>query len=434
MTEIAYPRGNQAAQEAFLRDVAPGWSLYQGGWGSGKTWAASRKFLYLHGLNQCPGLAVAPTYGDIWRFVVPALIRTLDEWRWPYRVVRSEVPRLDVGGQTIYLISGEHPERFAGFEVGHLWIDEGARIQSSLEDPLRDAPLQIRGRLRHPGARVLHGLVSTTPEGTETWVQRDWFDKPLPAHRWYRGATSLNTDLDPAYTASLTASIPAELSEQYLAGKAVSFVSNRAHPTFSRARHVKTRSFNPQLPVHIGCDYNVSPMCWSMAQVSGDDVTVLDEVYLPDFAQVDSAVHAADARLREITGKTMPAGNAFVHFWPDRSAKSRSTVGDPEYVVMSDTAKRLGWNFTGDAHGVNPPVNARINLVSRMLLDATGKSRLSFHPRCVHLLEDVERTARASNGYDPGPDGKRGHFLDGLGYLLWGTCEPVGKAGVSSLL
>jgi hypothetical protein len=366
---------------------------------------------------------VGPTYGDIWRFMVPALVSALEEVHWKYKVTRNTVPVIEFAGQPVYIISAEHPDRFAGFEVGHIWVDEGARIQTSKEDPLRDAPLQIRSRLRHPKAKRLQLMVSTTPEGMDTWVQRDWFDKPLPNHRAYIGKTRDNTALRPEYLQAQLASLPAELVEQYLDGVAVSYTANRAHPTFRKAVHVESKQFDwlPGLPAHLGADYNVSPMCWIIGQQVGDCFHVLDEVVIPDFGQVDGAMHAAHAK--GWSTETTPDGskrNRVIVLHPDKSAKSRSTVGDPEFVVMTREAKALGWSYQGNANGVNPPITNRINLVSRMLLDATGRTRLFVHPRCVRLIEDLERTGRLANGgYDPGPEGKRGHILDGLGYTLW---------------
>ena len=71
--------GNQPAQHAFLWDMLPGETCYQGGLGSGKSWAGARKLLILHSANQCKSMAVAPTYGDLLRFVIPALIDALEE-------------------------------------------------------------------------------------------------------------------------------------------------------------------------------------------------------------------------------------------------------------------------------------------------------------------------------------------------------------------
>ncbi len=433
MTLTAYPRGNQAGQDSFLSDISSGWTLFQAGLGSGKSWAAARKLLYLHAVNQCPSLAVAPTWGDLWRFVVPAIVAAAEDWRWPVTIRRGDPPHLMVGGQIIHLLSADHPQRFAGFEVGALWIDEAARIPSSPVDPLRDAPTQIRSRLRHPSARVRQGMITTTPEGVDTWVQRDWFDSPKPGHRAYRGKTSGNSALPADYIESLRGSLPAELLRQYLDGEAVSYAANRAHPTFMAARHVKESQWRPFESAHIGADYNVSPLCWVIGQKQADGtLAILDELVVDDFATVDTAISLVTAKgwAHETLQSGARAPRTVIGH-PDRSAKNRTTTGDPQWTTMQNAARSNGWTLGGSAFGANPQINSRINLVSMLLVDGTGKSRLSIHPRCVRLIDELGRTSRLPNGYDPGPGNKRGHILDALGYLCWDLFAPGAEAGVA---
>jgi hypothetical protein len=115
---------------------------------------------------------------------------------------------------------------------------------------------------------------------------------------------------------------------------------------------------------------------------------------------------------------------------PDKSAKARNTVGDPEFTVMQQTARRLGWRYTGNANGANPPIGPRVNLASRMLKSAAGQVSLVIHPRCTTLIANLERTGRlSSGGYDPGASGKLGHILDALGYTLWDLFAPMREIG-----
>lgn len=417
-------RGNQPGQQSFLSDLRPGATAYIGGLGSGKTWAAARKFLYFHAFNRCPGLAVAPTYGDLWRFVVPALVAACDELAWDCTVHPSgrgmlKFPHLSIEGVPVLTLSAEDPERFAGFEVGHIWIDEGARLRESRENPLRDAPTQIRSRLRHPKAKRLHLLTSTTPEGTDTWVHSDFIAKPLPLHRVHRGKTSANAALPPSYLESLKAALPAELAAQYLDGEAVDYCADRAHPTFAVTKHVVAASSVPwrRGPVHVGADFNVSPLCWVAGQQQADgSFVVLDEVVCEDFGLVDTATRLAHDRGWGAWGP--------VHFHPDRSGHNRNRVGDPEVATIQATARSLGWDFRCDAFGANPPVNPRINLVSRMLLDGIGTVRLRVSDKCPRLVNELGHTGRKSSGYDPGQRGDRGHILDALGYLVWDIYAP----------
>jgi hypothetical protein len=421
-------QGRQAGQHDFLCDMAPGWTLYQGGYGSGKTWAAARKFLAMHCMNQSPSMAVAPTYGDLWRFIVPELQRACDEWGKAisikaYGSGEDRFCHAVINGAKIYLMSGDAPKRIAGFEVGLIWIDEGARVKEDGVNPTNDAPTQIRARLRHKRARVLAGMISTTPEGMETWIQRDFHDAPKADHRHYRGTTSGNDTLPASYVESLKASFGAELATQYLDGMAVNYARDRAHATFSKATHVRALAPNTSLPLHIGADFNVAPMCWVVCQQQGDVLCVLDEVVITDNAQVDRAVMGLKER---------GWGSQFAMILhPDRSSKSRSTTGDPEISVLKTTAKAIGLNMTGDAFGVNPAINSRINTLCRLIYDAAGKVRFAVDPRCKRVIDDLEKTSRGPNGYVPGPEGARGHILDALGYVAWDLYQPIAKAHVA---
>lgn len=322
-----------------------------------------------------------------------------------------------VRGNPIILLSGEHPERFAGFEVGQIWADEGARLKESRDDPLRDTPRQMRSRLRHPKAKRLHMMISTTPEGRDTWVYKDFEGAPKPNHRLYKGCTAANAALPPEYIQTQMESLPAELVAQYLNGEAVDYVADRAHPQFRRETHLTDQDWTRQ-PVYIGADFNVSPLCWVAGQRTPDGGFIfLDEIVISDYAQVDTAMQQAHDKGWNKWGA--------VHIHPDRSGNNRNRVGDPEVATIMQCGRRLSWDIRCDAqYGANPPINSRINLFSRLMQDATGKVRVRVHPRCVRLLDELAATGRKSNGYDPGSNGQRGHILDAAGYVLWDLFAP----------
>lgn len=415
--------GNQPAQQHYLADMGPGATAYTGGFGSGKTWAGARKFLWLHIYNhRSQGMVVAPTNEGMWRFCIPELQRACEEWGLEYSIHphgrgKDKAKHMLIEGRPVWLFSGEEPSSITGIEVGHCWCDEYARYPADPYNPLRNAGLQIRGRLRCKYAKLLHLTCTGTPEGLDTPLERD-FAAPAtrkPRHRIYRGSTRHNPALPTGYLTGLLGDLSANMIEQYVDGIAVSYLASRAHQTFSVADNVREIAWDPKLKLHLGADYNVSPLCFVAAQISNEEVRVLDEVVIEDFGQVDAAVQAAHDR---------GWGNYYVEMHPDRSAKARSTVGDPEFTTMQNQAKALKWRYGGNAYGANPPVNGRINLLSRMCLDANGKRRLLVHPRCKVLIHNLLNTGRGANGYDPGSEGKMGHILDALGYLVWDECRP----------
>lgn len=429
--------GNQVPQADFLRDMRSGWLAYVGGYGSGKSWAGARKLLFLHLWNQCPSAVYAPTYGDLWRVCAPELQRACEEAGCPFDMKPAgsglrPYPHMMVGGQPIILQSADEPGRIAGYEVGAAWIDEAARIPTSRDNPTRDAPTQIRARLRHPKARALVGFATTTPEGTETWLYRDFEEKPLPAHRYYRGRTADNPALPSDYASAIRSAFGAELAKQYLDGEAVDYRRDIAHPTFGDANISESADWPKDeagaprsVVVHIGADFNVSPLCWVAGWLRGDVLCIAEELVVDDFALVDDAMRKADALG---WGKR---GAVRVH--PDRSGGNRNRTGDPECVAMDKMGKTLGWVCTVETHGANPPVNQRINTVSRQVCDGNGARRLLVHPRCRRLRDEMRRTGRGGSGYDAGSDGKRGHILDALGYLIFDVSGPLGSAGVAAL-
>jgi hypothetical protein len=138
---------------------------------------------------------------------------------------------------------------------------------------------------------------------------------------------------------------------------------------------------------------------------------VIDELVISDGATVQLAMR----RAHDVGWGSYPA----VHLHLDKSSKNRSTTGPAQWSVIRDAASGYGWNIIGNASGVNPPINARIDNLSSWLMDGNGSVKLRIDPRCDKLLGDLAFTSRGSNGYNPGRNGDMGHILDALGYLLW---------------
>lgn len=381
---------------------------------SGKSWSGARKFAYLHAINtESEGMIIAPTREDLVRDIVPKFIDFCNELNWP--VLRKEQPlRLTVLGRVIHCMSAEEPRRISAFTVGHGWVDEAARVRESKTDPLDDAPTQIRGRLRCKKAKILQLIVTTTPEGVSTWVQRDWIDEKTrkPNHRVYFLKTVGNTALHADYFNDLMSTIPADLVDQYLDGHAVDFVADRAHKTFTLENHSPIE-MDHRLPLHIGLDFNVDPMCWVAVQLHDDQIHVVDEIHITKGTVVDVA-------FRQAVDKGWFKCSRIIYH-PDKSSKARSTTGEGEFATIQALTRKLGVNFTGSVMGHNPPILSRIGKLSRAILSADGQRRLKVNEKtCPRVILEMRTTGRKSDGaYDPGRDGDKGHVLDALGYVVY---------------
>mgnify|MGYP001086266894 CR=1 FL=1 len=398
---LTIPRiiANQEAQSNFINDMQPGWSAYVGGFGSGKTWAAARKFIICHLANDSKSLLVAPTWSDILRYQVPEIEQVCKEWGIPCRAklaAVTEAPCIYVGWgeHPILVISGDEPRRITGFEVGCIWIDEGARIPSHLIST-NDCKTQCESRLRAQVDHARIGIVSTTPEGQQGWVYEDFYEKPKPNHRIYVGRTHLNKYLPRDYVRSLMDSYSANQIKAYMDGEFVPLNNKLAHPEFDKVKHVKTIPFNPaHHKIIMGCDFNVDGMAWViMAEIEKDFIYQFDEIYIDQDARVDKTVHAVDEKGWGTFGP--------IDLSVDRSSKSRSIVGDRPVDVLVDTAQKLGWKFSSvNDQGSNPPTIDKIGKVSRFLEDANGKTHFAIHPACKKSIKYMSTTSLVKGNYD----------------------------------
>jgi len=108
----------------------------------------------------------------------------------------------------------------------------------------------------------------------------------------------------------------------------------------------------------------------------------------------------------------------------DAAGAARSTSGRSDYAIVRAFFPRAALRVGAS----NPPRRDRYNAVNLALRDARGRVRLRVHPRCTHLIDDLEQCV-----YQPGssmPDTAnplRGHISDALGYLV-ARVMPAGRA------
>jgi hypothetical protein len=108
----------------------------------------------------------------------------------------------------------------------------------------------------------------------------------------------------------------------------------------------------------------------------------------------------------------------------DAAGGSRSTSGHSDYAIVRE------W-FPGAALRVpasNPARRDRYNAVNAALCNARGEVRLRVHPRCRHLIDDLERVTYQPGTNEPDhADPLLGHIADALGYLV-AREMPAGRA------
>jgi hypothetical protein len=405
---------NQPAQTAFMRDFTSKECLYLSGFGGGKTWAGSRKLLCLHFKNQCPSLAVAPTYGDLFRIVVPAIQQALDEWRIPYKTYPNgngskKYPFIEVLGNDILLLSGDSPERMVGFEVGAIWSDESARLKSS-DIPMLDVPTLIRGRLRHPKASCKQILYTSTPEGTNCFLYRDFVENKTEERSIYIGSTVHNSALPQDYIESLKSSYSSRLQDAYLHGQFINASANLQFWAFDRKYVTSEPSIKEnEGKAFIGIDENVSPLSMLYGRYTKDRIWFAGEVQIKD-----------NANVLQLTGRYSSDDKRFDLFG-DSSINRRNTVGERFVDVFLKEMRNKGYQVTDKVNKANFDVFSSAECVNNCF----EKNKIRISPNCKQLIKDLENAqykpgtleTLKANGADP-------HLGDITRYVIFSEFRP----------
>jgi hypothetical protein len=401
---------NAGGQAAFCADWEHRYVALEGGWGSGKTWAGARKLLTLHLYNAfdehgqktaTPSAVIAPTYGNALDFALPAMLSACEDAGLTIDWNRSRSNLVLVGLGTrrepsvIMFRSADNPQRIAGWEVGAFWADEAARWKSDRHEPSNDPLLQIKGRLRHPRARLLQGLFTYTNEGDHTAIYEE-FHRGDEDHALYRAATADNPAVGAFYQDQLRNLTP-ELKRQYLDGHAVSLRGLRVYSQFDPQRHVDDAlALVPDRPLQLAVDFNLNPgMHAQLGQhfPELDLFTVVHEIHEP---RLD--VRGVATRLAALLSQLNFPVNLLEVFGDATGRSQWPGTSESCYGVLRQALHAAGIEHRLRVPRCNPPVTDRIDAFNSAMLDVRDEVHWRCHSRCVRLMEDLKRLRRDDDG------------------------------------
>ena len=193
---------------------------------------------------------------------------------------------------------------------------------------------------------------------------------------------------------------------------------------FDRQFNVRPCAYRPELPIVVGCDFNVNPMAWAVGHVIDKHVEWFDELWLRD-TNTQAALNTLGSRYNDHKSGWQFYGDA-----SSKSRKSSANATDYALILNDERFKRMG--RTVHFPPANPPVEDRFAACNAMFLNAAGERRMFVDPRCKHLIEDLEnRSYKPGTRKLPNESGTdRGHLSDAVGYVIFRLFPiRVGSAG-----
>jgi PBSX family phage terminase large subunit len=382
-------------QSDLVNSTSP-FPAFVGGFGSGKTHA-----LILRTLSKLFGdgrdfAYYLPTYDLVRTIGYPRFTETLQSMGVPYSVNKA-AHTIEVNGKTLYFRTLDNPDRIVGYEVSDSAVDE---LDTLPTEKARRAWQQVIARNRQKkDAGINTVAVGTTPEGFR-FVYEQWVKNKTPSYELIQAPTESNAKhLPPGYVETLRETYPPNLLKAYLDGEFVNLTSGTVYSSYNRERHESRERIQPNEPLYIGCDFNVTKQAATVYVKRGEAWHAVQEL-----------VNMFDTRemVALIQEKWQRNGHS-IFVYPDASGGSRKTVD----ASISDIALLEQAGFFVRAKRQNPAVRDRI-IATNAAFDK-GKLFVNSHA-CPTVAECLEQQVY-KNG-EPDKSSGKDHQNDATTYPI----------------
>ena len=215
--------------------------------------------------------------------------------------------------------------------------------------------------------------------------------------------------LDPKEVAHARSTLDAKtFAEQYEA-KWVN-AGGGIYYAFSREFNCPPCGHRDNMPILVGSDFNVDPMCWVLCHRIGDDLEVFDELVLRD-SNTPQAINELWRRWGHHQGGWQFYGDA-----SSRARKTSATQSDYAHIWNDERFKKARRTLHYPAS--NPGLEDRYSAVNARLCNADETRRIFIDPRCTTLIEDLENCSYREGTREPAFDKDHFHASDALGYII----------------
>ena len=369
-----------------MLDVA----MYQGGFGSGKTWCGSLLGVMLS--RKFPGsvgLVGAKEYELVRKTTLVSYLEHLELMGYKdkvdYNYNKQEKVLKFKNGSKIFFMGLEDPEKFKSLNLHWAEIEEASQVPDT-------AFKQLIGRLRNTNIKPewqnfryrLFG--HTNPQPNKGWIYKRFVEHPKENYRLIIAPTSNNTYLPKHYIESMKEEYDPEYYRINVLGEFGDYASGLVVKGFTDENICDDYEYDPTLPLHLTCDFNVDPMCWGIAQRDEEDrIYFFDELVMEN-TDTQRCIDEVIRRYKDHKGGFIINGDA-AGDW--RSTQSEFT----NYMIIKRTLERQGYEVSVKIRDGNPPVLRRIQSFNARVVNANGERFVFVSRKCKWILHNIYNLA-----------------------------------------
>ncbi len=374
------------AQREFLEiphtyslDVA----VYQGGYGSGKTFSGSLLGILLAlKFAGIRGLVGAQTYTLVRDTTLQTYFEHLEnfgfvegkDYEWS-----SSLQKLSFkNGSEILFRHFDEPNKLKSLNLGFVEIEE-------MSDIPYDTFKMLLGRMRQRTKKSWENFTyrifgHTNPEMQRGWVYKTFVENPAVNYRLISAPTTENIYLPEGFCDELKKVYDEQYYNIFVLAQNGEYNNGLVIKDFTD-ENVKEISYQPEMDLHISCDFNVDPMCWVFAHKTDDKVFYFDEIAMEN----TTTAKACDEFYRRYPnhkGKVIVNGDA--------SGDNRSCTSEyTNYVIIKKKLLQYGYDVEIQIKAFNPPIKNRIMAFNSKVRSASGEVCLFVDKKCEKLLYNI---------------------------------------------
>lgn len=341
---------------------------------------------------------IAPSYRQAKQTIWLDLKSRLGELGWIKRVNETELTITLINGSLLMLRSADNYDSMRGLGIDFVVFDEFADIlPQTWTEVIRPALSDREGEAMFIG----------TPKGFGNWAKNLWDQGQDPSFTDWSSYQYTTLDGGNVRAEEIEAAkqdlAEREFRQEYMA--TFETYSGAVYYSFDRSQLFALADMDPGVhdreTLHVGVDFNVSPMSAVIAVKRGERLFVIDavEIYGSNTDEL-----CEEVKTRYGTERKYMA-------YPDASGGARNTKGTSDHNILRQHG------FTVKSPSRNPPVKDRIAAVNSAFKSSNGAIKLYINNTTKRLIECVEKQTYKGDTRVPDKDSGFDHLVDALGYL-----------------
>ena len=374
------------AQREFLEiphDYSLDVAVYQGGYGSGKTFAGSLLGILLAlKFPGIRGLVGAQTYTLVRDTTLQTYFEHLDnfgftegkDYDWS-----SSLQKLTFkNGSEILFRHFDEPNKLKSLNLGFVEIEE-------MSDIPYDTFKMLLGRMRQKVKKSWKDFTyrifgHTNPETCRGWVYKTFKENKSPNYRLISAPTTQNIYLPKGFCDELKKVYDEQYYNIFVLAQNGEYNNGLVIKDFSD-ENIKEITYQPEMDLHISCDFNVDPMCWVFAHKTDDKVFYFDEIAM---------VNTTTAKACDEFYRRYPNHKGKIIVNGDASGDNRSCTSEyTNYVIINKKLLQFGYDVEIQIKAFNPPIKNRIMAFNSKVRSANGEVCLFVDKKCEKLLYNI---------------------------------------------